>query len=103
MDAGIQDVSTSISIVHDLTEMSSGDDDDGDESDKHIYLKFCHFKLVYDRFRLIGKKNGRLIGRLLSATHQYNRSPKIVKFRAFSRNFGYFLVQKGKNGVLQLI
>ena len=32
LDAGIQDVSTSISIVHDLTEMS----DDGDESDKHI-------------------------------------------------------------------
>ena len=36
LDAGIQDVSTSISIVHDLTEMSYGDDDDGDESDKHI-------------------------------------------------------------------
>ena len=34
LDAGIQDVSTSISIVHDLIEMS--DDDDGDESDKHI-------------------------------------------------------------------
>ena len=33
LDAGIQDVSTSISIVHDLIEMS---DDDGDESDKHI-------------------------------------------------------------------
>ena len=32
LDAGIQDVSTSISIVHDLIEMSSG----GDESDKHI-------------------------------------------------------------------
>ena len=36
LDAGTQDVSTSISIVHDLIEMSSGDDDDGDESDKHI-------------------------------------------------------------------
>ena len=35
LDAGIQDVSTSISIIHDLTEMSD-DDDDGDESDKHI-------------------------------------------------------------------
>ena len=35
LDAGIQDVSTSISIVHDLIEMSSGDDD-GDESDKHL-------------------------------------------------------------------
>ena len=35
LDAGIQDVSTSISIVHDLIEMSTGDDD-GDESDKHI-------------------------------------------------------------------
>ena len=34
LDAGIQDVSTSISIVHYLTEMSSGED--GDESDKHI-------------------------------------------------------------------
>ena len=34
LDAGIQDVSTSISIFHDLIEMS--DDDDGDESDKHI-------------------------------------------------------------------
>ena len=32
LDAGIQDVSTSFSIVHDLIEMS----DDGDESDKHI-------------------------------------------------------------------
>ena len=31
LDAGIQDVSKSISIVHDLIEMSSGD-----ESDKHI-------------------------------------------------------------------
>ena len=38
LDAGIQDVSMSISIVHYLIEMSSGDDDDddGDESDKHI-------------------------------------------------------------------
>ena len=35
LDAGIQDVSTSISIVHDLIEISP-DDDDGDESDKHI-------------------------------------------------------------------
>ena len=34
LDAGIQDVSTSISIVHDLIEISS--DDPGDESDKHI-------------------------------------------------------------------
>ena len=34
LDAGIQDVSTSISIVLDLIEMSSGDA--GDESDKHI-------------------------------------------------------------------
>ena len=29
-------LSMSISIVHDLIEMSYGDDDDGDESDKHI-------------------------------------------------------------------
>ena len=36
LDAGIQDVSTSISIVHDLVEISPDDDDDGDESDKHI-------------------------------------------------------------------
>ena len=36
LDAGIQDVSTSISIVNDKTEMSDEDDDDGDESDKHI-------------------------------------------------------------------
>ena len=36
LDAGIQDVSTSISIVHDLIEMYRDDDDDGDESDKHI-------------------------------------------------------------------
>ena len=35
LDAGIQDVSTSISIVHDLIEMSYGDDD-GDERDKHL-------------------------------------------------------------------
>ena len=35
LDAGIQDVSTSISIVHDLVERY-WDDDDGDESDKHI-------------------------------------------------------------------
>ena len=35
LDAGIQDVSTSISIVHDLREISPEDDDD-DESDKHI-------------------------------------------------------------------
>ena len=34
MDAGIQDVSTSISIVHDLIETSP--DEDGDESDKLI-------------------------------------------------------------------
>ena len=34
LDAGIQDVSTSISIVHDLIERYW--DDDGDESDKHI-------------------------------------------------------------------
>ena len=33
LDAGIQDVSTSISIVHDLIEMSP---QVGDESDKHI-------------------------------------------------------------------
>ena len=36
LDAGIQDVSTSISIVNDKTEMSDEDEDDGDESDKHI-------------------------------------------------------------------
>ena len=35
LDAGIQDVSTSISIVNDKTEMSD-EDDDGDESDTHI-------------------------------------------------------------------
>ena len=38
LDAGIQDESTSISIVpivHDFEEMSP-EDDDGDESDKHI-------------------------------------------------------------------
>ena len=35
LDAGIQDVSTSISIVHDLIERYH-DNDDGDESDKHI-------------------------------------------------------------------
>ena len=35
LDAGIQDVSTSISIVHDLIEISL-DEEDGDESDKHI-------------------------------------------------------------------
>ena len=29
LDAGIQDVSTSISIVHDLVEISPDDDDDG--------------------------------------------------------------------------
>ena len=34
LDAGIQDVSTSISIVHDLIERYPDDDDD--ESDKHI-------------------------------------------------------------------
>ena len=34
LDAGIQDVSTCISIVHDLIERYH--DDDGDESDKHI-------------------------------------------------------------------
>ena len=34
LDAGIQDVSTSISIIHALIEISP--DDDGDESDKHI-------------------------------------------------------------------
>ena len=34
LDAGIQDVSTSISIVYDLIEISP--DDDGDESDKHV-------------------------------------------------------------------
>ena len=34
LDAGIQDVSMSISIVHDLIEISP--DDAGDESDKHI-------------------------------------------------------------------
>jgi len=36
LDAGIQDVSMSISIVHDLREISPEDDDDDDESDKHI-------------------------------------------------------------------
>ena len=35
LDAGNQDVSTSISIVHDLIERYP-DDDDGEESDKHI-------------------------------------------------------------------
>ena len=35
LDAGIQDVSMNISIVHDLIEISP-DDEDGDESDKHI-------------------------------------------------------------------
>ena len=35
LDAGIQDVCTSISIVHDFIEISP-DDDAGDESDKHI-------------------------------------------------------------------
>ena len=34
LDAGIQDVSTSISIVHDLIERYPDDDDD--ESDKHL-------------------------------------------------------------------
>ena len=37
LDAGNQDVSTSISIVHDLIERyPDGNDDDGDESDKRI-------------------------------------------------------------------
>ena len=36
LDAGIQDVSTSISKVHDLIERSPDGDDDGDKSDKHI-------------------------------------------------------------------
>ena len=36
LDAGIQDVSTSISIVHNLIEISPDEDEDGDESDKHI-------------------------------------------------------------------
>ena len=36
MDAVIQDVSTSISIVHDLIERYPDDDDDGEESNKHI-------------------------------------------------------------------
>ena len=36
LDAGIQDSSTSISIVVKFEEMSESDDDDGDESDKHI-------------------------------------------------------------------
>ena len=34
LDAGIQDVSTSISIVHDLREISPDEDDD--ESDKRL-------------------------------------------------------------------
>ena len=50
LDAGIQDVSTSISIVHDLIERSP-DGDDGDESDKHIeardrFYLFSFFKSV---------------------------------------------------------
>ena len=36
LDAGIQDVSSSISIVHDVIEISQDDDEDGDENDKHI-------------------------------------------------------------------
>ena len=36
LDAGIQDVSTSILIINDKTEMSDENDDDGDESDKHM-------------------------------------------------------------------
>ena len=36
LDAGIQNVSTSISIVHDLIERYPDDDDGGEESDKHI-------------------------------------------------------------------
>ena len=36
LDAGIQDSSTSISIVVKFEEMSESDDDDGDESDKYI-------------------------------------------------------------------
>ena len=36
LDTEIQDVSTSISIVHDLIEKLPDDDEDGDESDKHI-------------------------------------------------------------------
>ena len=36
LDAGIQDESTSISIVHDLIERYPDDDNDDDESDKHI-------------------------------------------------------------------
>ena len=35
------------------------------------------------------RKNDRLIGRFLSATRRYNRSPKITWKRAFSRNFWY--------------
>ena len=39
LDAGIQDVSTSISIVYDLIEISPDEEDeDGDESDKHMYI-----------------------------------------------------------------
>ena len=38
--------------------------------------------------RPINRSNlGRLIGRLLSAIHRYNRPPKTFKFRAFSCNF----------------
>ena len=36
LDARIQDISTSISMVHDLIEISPDDDEDGDESEKHI-------------------------------------------------------------------
>ena len=36
LDAGIQDSSTSISIMYKIEEMSHEEEDNGDESDKHI-------------------------------------------------------------------
>ena len=44
LDAGIQDVSTSISIVHDLIERYPDDDDD--ESDKHIKARDRRYSCV---------------------------------------------------------
>ena len=36
LDAGIQDSSTSISIMYKIEEMSHEEEENGDESDKHI-------------------------------------------------------------------
>ena len=63
LDAGIQYVSMGIVIVHDLIEISP-DEEDGDESDKHIKARDRRYSCLISCNGSFKKNNSLLVGAL---------------------------------------